>query len=297
MHSRGVTVKKTFVLPGTTNAVLCVSAGSVVGFRGDAIVNAANEGCLGGGGVDGAISQAGGARLRHAREALPLVPGRPGVRCPVGEARLTKGGDLEASYCIHAVGPDYNDFGYYDSFTKPDALLGNAYKASMKCAREQKLATVAFSLLSAGIFKGRRSLNAVLTLGVEAIANSGYPGLKEVHLVGFTDEEILELLKACDAVFCATKPVGGDFTSGAGSLKNHRLADGDRAQRVAEHCGPQRDVALRAAPVGHVRDEAERDRRFHNAREVLQARPHELSLRPFDPCTTMCPVWSPKYSQ
>jgi O-acetyl-ADP-ribose deacetylase (regulator of RNase III) len=243
VDSRGVTVKKTFVLPGTNNAVLCVSAGSVVNFRGDAIVNAANEGCLGGGGVDGAISQAGGARLRRAREALPLVPGRPGVRCPVGEARLTVGGDLEASYCIHAVGPDYNEFGCYDGFAKVDALLGNAYKASMKCAREQKLETVAFSLLSAGIFKGRRSLNAVLTLGVEAIANSGYPGLKEVHLVGFTNEEIFELVKVCDTVFAATRPVGGDYTAGAGSFEKHRLVAGDRAQR---DCGPQRDVALHA---------------------------------------------------
>ena len=68
-----------------------------------AIVNAANEDCLGGGGIDGAISKAGGKALHYAREQLPIVNG---VRCPTGQARLTISGDImNAPFVIHAVGP------------------------------------------------------------------------------------------------------------------------------------------------------------------------------------------------
>jgi hypothetical protein len=67
----------------------------------DAIVNAANTGCLGGGGVDGAISSAGGEDLYQARRALPELNSR-GLRCKTGDAKITIGGDLNARFCIHA---------------------------------------------------------------------------------------------------------------------------------------------------------------------------------------------------
>src|SRR5688572_31334884 len=69
----------------------------------DAIVNAANERMLGGGGVDGAIHRAAGPELLDACRALPEV--RPGVRCPTGEARITRGFGLLARHVIHTVGP------------------------------------------------------------------------------------------------------------------------------------------------------------------------------------------------
>jgi len=69
----------------------------------DAIVNAANQRMLGGGGVDGAIHRAAGAELLEACRKIPEV--RPGVRCPTGEARLTPGFRLPARYVIHTVGP------------------------------------------------------------------------------------------------------------------------------------------------------------------------------------------------
>src|SRR5918993_3965248 len=69
----------------------------------DAIVNAANERMLGGGGVDGAIHRAAGPDLLAACRHVPEV--RPGVRCPTGEARLTLGFRLPARHVIHTVGP------------------------------------------------------------------------------------------------------------------------------------------------------------------------------------------------
>ena len=69
----------------------------------DAIVNAANQALAGGGGVDGAIHRAAGPGLAQECAALPMV--QPSVRCPAGEARITKGYRLHARHVIHTVGP------------------------------------------------------------------------------------------------------------------------------------------------------------------------------------------------
>lgn len=80
-------------------AKLVLARGDLTKFGGCAIVNAANERMLGGGGVDGAIHRAAGPALKAACRAVPEVA--PGVRCPTGEARLTIGGDLTARFVIH----------------------------------------------------------------------------------------------------------------------------------------------------------------------------------------------------
>jgi len=169
-------------------ARVVVAQGSVIDFQGDAMVNAANTGCLGGGGVDGAISRAGGSVLAEARRKLPMK--RPNVRCETGGAVITVGGSLNTKYCIHAVGPAYYDSGM-DGITDDDldALLYMSYSESLKCAQEMKLKTVGFSLLSAGIFRAHRSLSDVLAIGLKSIIDNVYEGLEAVYMVGFTRQE------------------------------------------------------------------------------------------------------------
>jgi len=180
---------------------LVISVGSVVDFvyppnpKNSAIVNAANEQCLGGGGVDGAISEAGGLALSNDRLALPKVQGT--VRCPTGEARVTGPNDydkLNVPYVIHAVGPNY--FDYIGSSAKADALLQSAYIFSMEQAKEKKLEAVAFSLISSGIYRGEKSKRHVLEIGMKAICEQfkPYNKLKEVHMCAFSSNEADELV-------------------------------------------------------------------------------------------------------
>ena len=111
----------------------------------DAIVNAANETLLGGGGVDGAIHRAAGPQLLAACRALPEV--RRGVRCPTGEARITPGFRLPARFVIHTVGPVWE--GGDDG--EPE-LLAACYRNTLRLAREHDVKRIAFPAISCGIY-------------------------------------------------------------------------------------------------------------------------------------------------
>lgn len=111
----------------------------------DAIVNAANERMLGGGGVDGAIHRAAGKALLDACLQVPEV--RPGVRCPTGEARLTPGFRLPAKFVIHTVGPIYRDGRHGEP-----ALLAACYRSSLALAAEHGLHSIAFPCISTGVY-------------------------------------------------------------------------------------------------------------------------------------------------
>ena len=111
----------------------------------DAIVNAANPGLLGGGGVDGAIHRAAGPALLQACRALPEIA--PGVRCPIGEARLTPGFALPARWVIHTVGPVWH------GGTRDEAqLLQRCHRNPLQLLREQRLHAIAFPAISCGVY-------------------------------------------------------------------------------------------------------------------------------------------------
>ncbi|KAK9682052.1 hypothetical protein RND81_10G047100 [Saponaria officinalis] len=140
----------------------------------DAIVNAANERMLGGGGVDGAIHRAAGPKLREACYEVPEVS--PGVRCPTGEARITP---LPASHVIHTVGP------IYDEDENPEALLESAYRNTLSVAKENNIQYVAFPAISCGVYGYPFDEAASIAIStVKEFAND----FKEVHFVLFSDD-------------------------------------------------------------------------------------------------------------
>jgi O-acetyl-ADP-ribose deacetylase len=106
----------------------------------EAIVNAANSGLAGGGGVDGAIHRAGGPSIMDECRKIE--------RCPTGEARITRGGNLQARHVIHAVGPIYNN-----GKSGEAQLLSSAYRSSLQLAQDYHLSSVAFPSLSTGAYR------------------------------------------------------------------------------------------------------------------------------------------------
>ena len=158
---------------------LQVVHGDITRMEVDAIVNAANSGLLGGGGVDGAIHGAGGPAIMEACRAIRDAQGG----CPTGEAVITTGGRLAAPYVIHAVGPVWQGGGKGE-----DEQLANAYRNSIRVAAQHHLRRLAFPNISTGIYAFPRERAADIAIAAVREALAKAPEIEQVTFVCFDDE-------------------------------------------------------------------------------------------------------------
>lgn len=143
----------------------------------DAIVNAANSGLLGGGGVDGAIHRRAGHRLLEECKNIRKTLYPDGL--PTGKAVITDGYDLPAKHVIHTVGPVYN------RNRDRSGLLGSCFTESLRTAEEHGLRSIAFPAISCGIYGYPKQEAAKIAKGV--IADFNYRSLEKVILCLFDE--------------------------------------------------------------------------------------------------------------
>jgi O-acetyl-ADP-ribose deacetylase len=149
----------------------------------DAVVNAANSGLMGGGGVDGAILQAGGDRQVEARRELRDRIGQ----LPTGHAAATDAGDLPARWVIHVVGPVWR------ANEDRSQLLASCYREALRVADELGARTVAFPAVSAGIYGW--PIASAADIAISTVRDTK-TNVTEARFVLFSDEAEREFTRA-----------------------------------------------------------------------------------------------------
>jgi O-acetyl-ADP-ribose deacetylase (regulator of RNase III) len=166
-------------MPTSPTPRLRIVQGDITKLETTAIVNAANSSLLGGGGVDGAIHRAGGPQIL---EECRQIRARQGG-CKVGEAVITSGGLLPASYVIHTVGPVWNG-----GHKGEPELLANCYRNSLRIALDRQLESVAFPGISTGIYHYPKPEAAALAVREVQQWLAAHEWPREVVLVAFDAE-------------------------------------------------------------------------------------------------------------
>lgn len=174
-------------------ARLALMQGDITKQETDAIVNAANSGLMGGGGVDGAIHRAGGPAILEDCKRIVAERGR----LPAGQAVITTGGKLKAKHVIHTVGPVWHG----GEKGEPETLA-SAYRESLKVAVENRLKGVSFPSISTGVYGYPVDKAARVALGTVSDFLREETGLEEVVFVLYdsrTYEAYLQALNELEA--------------------------------------------------------------------------------------------------